>query len=71
MVMGIDDEWLAYDFDLAVSYLGITVQNRLDERDEDGKPTHDIYKALNVERPRKVNPPRSTWQGVQGVAVKG
>lgn len=57
-VIGIDSEWLAYDFDLAVSYLGITVENRLQERKEtirNGKqvsePKYTIQEALGA-KPR-------------------
>lgn len=68
-VLGIDDDWLAYDFDLTITQFAIAVQNRLDERDENGKPTHDIYKALNVKKtPKK---PRQKWQWIREDTPKG
>lgn len=44
-LVGIADEWTAYQFDNAVNFLGITVENALQERDEVGVKPNVEYRA--------------------------
>ena len=41
-VVGVDDPWAAYQFDLAVGQFGAWVENRLAERDKAGKPKYTL-----------------------------
>jgi len=52
-VIGIDDRWLAFDFDDALTTFAVIVQNRLDETDKQGRHKHDVYSALNLPKPLK------------------
>ena len=48
-LLSVDHPYLAYDLDMAVTYLGKTVQSRLDERDKKGKPVcTSIEQALRI-----------------------
>lgn len=42
--MGITNSWAAYQFDNAVVYLGITIENALQERVETGTGKHKEYR---------------------------
>lgn len=66
-VFGIRESWLAWDFDHAVSALGIVVQRRLDEKDKDGKPVYrSLEKALNLPmRPKPISRALLNMQGVK------
>lgn len=57
-MFGIDDEWLAWEFDHAVAALGIRVEGRLDEKRKDGSPVYrTLEAALNLPRaPMKPKP---------------
>lgn len=43
-LVGIEDEWAAYQFDNAVNFFGVTVENALQERDEIGMGTDVKYR---------------------------
>ena len=45
-VVGVDDPWAAYQFDMAVGQFGAWVENRLAERDKAGKPKHTLEGLL-------------------------
>ena len=45
--LGIDDSWTAYQFDLTVLELGTWVENKLAERDKQGKPKHRLKDLLS------------------------
>lgn len=65
-VFGIRDNWLAWDFDHAVSALGLAVENRLKETDKDGKHKYrSLEKALNL--PVKPKPISRTLLQMHGV----
>lgn len=49
LVVGIDDEWLAYQFDIAVFSWGRHVNNKLAEHDDKGKPKYDLEDILSDE----------------------
>lgn len=67
-VFGIRDSWLAWDFDHAVSTLGVMVENRLKETDREGKPKYrTLEKALNL--PMRPKPISRTLLNMQGVKI--
>lgn len=41
-IVGVTDEWAAYQFDLAVAQFGAWVEDKLGERDKKGKPKHTL-----------------------------
>ena len=43
-VVGIDDPWAAYQFDMAVAQFGAWVEGKLNERDKSGKPVNSLAK---------------------------
>ena len=45
-VLGVDDPWAAYQFDMAVGQFGAWVEGKLNERDKAGKPKHTLAKLL-------------------------
>lgn len=45
-VVGVADEWAAYQFDLAVGQFGAWVEGKLSERDKAGKPKHTLAALL-------------------------
>lgn len=54
-VVGIEDEWLAYQFDIAVFSWGRHVNNKLAECDSKGKPKYTLDDILDgVDRPRNM-----------------
>ena len=48
-VIGVDDPWVAYQFDMAVAQFGAWVEGKLSERDKAGKPKHSLAKLLGDE----------------------
>jgi hypothetical protein len=50
-VLGVpaDEEWLAYQVDAACLTFGRWVENRLAERDREGRPVHTIDELLREE----------------------
>ena len=48
-VIGVDDPWAAYQFDMAVAQFGAWVEGKLSERDKAGKPKHSLAKLLGDE----------------------
>ncbi len=48
-VIGVDDPWAAYQFDMAVAQFGAVVEGKLNERDKAGKPVHTLAKLLGDE----------------------
>ena len=46
-VVGVADEWAAYQFDLAVGQFGAWVEGKLNERDSKGKPKHTLAALLD------------------------
>lgn len=67
-VFGIEDEWLAWDFDHAVSALGWEVEQRMQEKRKDGTPKYrSIYALLNMRKPMVMKPiSRSTLMMLAG-----
>lgn len=62
--------WLQFDFDHAVAAFGITVQNRLDAVDKDGKRKYStLEKALGL--PLKPKPLKTSLLRAKGVLNKG
>ena len=51
-IVGVRDEWAAYQFDLAVAQFGSWVEGKLGERDKAGKPTHTLGALLGDEAAR-------------------
>ena len=45
-VLGVDDPWAAYQFDMAVGQFGAWVEGKLSERDKAGKPKHTLAGLL-------------------------
>ena len=48
-VIGVDDPWATYQFDMAVAQFGAWVEGKLNERDKSGKPKHSLAKLLGDE----------------------
>ena len=48
-MIGVDDPWAAYQFDMAVAQFGAWVEGKLNERDKAGKPKHSLAKLLGDE----------------------
>jgi len=46
-VVGIDDEWAAYQFDQAVMFVGRYIYAKANELGNDGKPLYDIDDLLS------------------------
>ena len=46
-VIGLDDPWAAYQFDMAVGQFGAWVEGKLAERDQAGKPKHTLEGLLS------------------------
>ncbi|TXH08853.1 MAG: hypothetical protein E6R03_17505 [Hyphomicrobiaceae bacterium] len=54
-LFGIDDPWLAWEFDHATAALGIRVEGRIEEKRKDGRPVYkSLEAALNI--PREIKP---------------
>lgn len=45
-LVGVTDEWAAYQFDMAVAQFGAWVEGKLSERDKKGKPKHTLGALL-------------------------
>ncbi len=45
-MLGVDDPWAAYQFDMAVGQFGAWVEGKLSERDKAGKPNHTLAGLL-------------------------
>lgn len=48
-IIGVDDHWAAYQFDLVVAQFGAWVEGKLNERDKKGKPVTTLAKLLGDE----------------------
>ena len=48
-VIGVDDPWAAYQFDMAVAQFGAVVEGKLNERDKKGKPVTTLARLLGDE----------------------
>ena len=46
-IVGVTDEWAAYQFDMAVGHFGAWVEGRLNERDKAGKSKHTLAGLLD------------------------
>jgi hypothetical protein len=57
-LFGIEDTWLAWEFDHAVAALGIRVEARIEEKRKDGSPVYkSMEDALNLPKePLKMKP---------------
>jgi hypothetical protein len=62
-ILGVDDEWAAYQLDDAVTYLGRWVESKLSERDWRGKPRYTLAYLLQ-DREGKDQAPRSKFQSI-------
>lgn len=69
-VIGVDDPWAAYQFDLAVAQFGAWVEGKLDERDKKGKPTHTLASLLGDEAARAREYAPVSAEGLRKVRVK-
>lgn len=67
-IVGIDDEWAAYQFDQAVIFVGVYINNKLNELDEEGKPIYTLGELLTDQSTRIVNPVVEL-AGIQGIKV--
>jgi hypothetical protein len=67
-IVGIDDEWAAYQFDQAVIFVGRYVHSKTNELDRDGKPLYDINDMLG-DRQRQDNPVEEL-EHIQGIVVE-
>ena len=45
-IVGIDDEWAAYQLDQATRFVGTFIHNKLDELDKDGKPIYTSVQQI-------------------------
>jgi hypothetical protein len=62
-ILGIDDEWAAYQLDDAVTYLGRWVESKLSERDGRGKPRYTLEFLLK-EQEGKRSPSKGRFQSI-------
>ena len=71
-ILGVDDEWAAYQLDDAVTYLGRWVEAKLSERHrKSGKPRYTLEYLLREREEEKGSPGRPVFQSaVKGRAVK-
>jgi hypothetical protein len=46
-IVGVDDEWAAYQFDQAVMFVGRYIYGKLNELDDKGKPLYEIDDLLD------------------------
>ena len=69
-VIGIDDPWAAYQFDLAVAQFGSVVEGKLAERDKKGKPVNSLAKLLGDEAARAQEYAPVSAVGLRKVRVK-
>ncbi len=46
-IVGVSDEWAAYQFDLCVVHFGSWVEGKLAERDSSGRPKHTLAGLLD------------------------
>lgn len=60
-----DNRWLAWQFDQAVLMFGTWVDNKLNERDDNGKPKHKLDSLLGQAKKRKLN--RAALMNLKGV----
>ena len=64
-IVGIDDEWAAYQFDQAVVFVGVYINNKLNEIDDKGKHIHSIGDLLAD----RVVDPASDLKNVHGISI--
>ena len=69
-VIGVDDPWAAYQFDLAVAQFGAWVEGKLNERDKKGKPVNSLAKLLGDEAARTQEYAPVSAVGLRKVRVK-
>lgn len=69
-VIGVEDPWAAYQFDMAVAQFGTWVENRLAERDKDGKPKYDLAQLLGDEAAGERYYTPVSAEGLRKVRVK-
>ena len=69
-VIGVDDPWAAYQFDLAVAQFGAWVEGKLNERDKAGKPKHSLAKLLGDEAAQVQEYAPVSAEGLRKVRVK-
>ena len=69
-VVGIDDTWAAYQFDMAVAQFGAWVEGKLNERDTKGKPVNSLAKLLGDEAAQVQEYAPISAMGLRKVRVK-
>lgn len=69
-VIGVDDPWAAYQFDMAVAQFGAVVEGKLAERDKKGKPTHTLAGLLGDEAAKTQEYAPVSAVGLRKVRVK-
>lgn len=69
-VIGVDDAWAAYQFDMAVAQFGAWVESKLAERDKAGKPKHSLARLLGDEAAIVQEYARVSADGLRKVRVK-
>ena len=69
-VVGIDDTWAAYQFDMAVAQFGAWVEGNLNERDKSGKPVNSLAKLLGDEETQVQEYAPISAMGLRKVRVK-
>lgn len=48
-----EDEWVAYDYDMAAGLLGMWCSGKLAETDKQGRPRHSLDGLLNDRKPNQ------------------
>ena len=66
-IIGIDDDWAAYQLDQAVRYVGTYIHNKLMETDKKGKP---IYASVGDVLGKPSLPEVSKLKNVDGLVVE-
>lgn len=69
-MVGVDDPWTAYQFDLAIGQFGAWVEGKLQERDQSGKPKHTLAGLLGDKAAQERQYAPVSAEGLRKVRVK-
>lgn len=64
-VLGLKDEWAAFQFDEAVVQFGLWIESKLAERDKQGAPKHTLANLLSEDKPQYASLAQFVTQRVQ------
>lgn len=56
VIVGIENDWQAYQFDSAVLLFGVFIENKLEERNKSGKPKYKLADLLKEPEAMKATP---------------